>query len=283
MHADLHGKLCLVTGATSGIGRHCAKRLAALGAEVLLTGRDQARGDAIVAEIRQAGGRASFRAADFASLAAVRECAAWARAGRSHLDLLVNNAGLLLPDRRLTVDGFEETFAVNHLAPFLLTGLLRDLLVAARGSRVVTVSSEAHRVPKALDFETLAKGERFRSFRTYGESKLANILFTRELTRRFAKEGASVRANAMHPGVVRTGLWRSRRGVLGFLVGLITPFMISEERGGENLLYVAAAPELAETTGRYFNQQKIVGASLLAKDEAVAAQLWELSERCVGG
>lgn len=277
--ASLAGKLCVVTGATSGIGRFCALELARRGGRVWLTGRDQGRGEAVAAEIRKAGGEADFRAADFSRLAAVRAYAEAVRAAHSHVDILVNNAGLILPERRLTGDGLEETFAVNHLAPFLLTRMLRDVLLAAPAARVVTVSSEAHRVPKALDLALLPRGERFRSFRTYGESKLANVLFTRELTRRFAEAGSKATANCLHPGVVRTGLWRQRRGLLGLLVGLATPFMISEERGGQTLVHAATAPELEGVSGKYLKDMRVVPPSMLSKDAALAAQLWELSEK----
>lgn len=283
LSASLAGKLCVVTGATSGIGRFCALELARRGGRVWLTGRDQGRGEAVAAEIRQAGGQADFRAADFASLAGVRAYGAAVRAAHPHIDILVNNAGLIVPERQLTGDGLEETFAVNHLAPFLLTRILHDALLAAPAARVVTVSSEAHRVPKALDLAVLPKGEKFRSFRTYGESKLANVLFTRELARRFAQTGSKATANCLHPGVVRTGLWRSRRGLLGFLVGLATPFMISEERGGQTLVHAATARELEGVSGKYLKDLKVVPPSMLSKDAALAARLWELSEKLAEG
>ncbi len=277
----LSDRVCVVTGANSGIGRVCAVELARLGATVVLTGRDQTRGDAVAAEITQQGGKATFLAADFVTQAAVRAFAAAVRERHAQVDVLVNNAGLISPVHRLTADGIEETFAVNHLAPFLLTSLLRDRLLAGTAPRVVTVASEAHRMLKAIDVEALPAGAGFRSFRTYAQSKLANVLFTYELDRRLAAQGLT--ANCLHPGVVRSGLWRTRRGILGFLVGLATPFMISEERGGRPLIKLASDPTLAGVSGRYFNQESEQRSSPLSYDEDAARRLWKLSARLTGG
>ncbi len=277
--SPLRDRVCVVTGATSGIGRVCALELARQGATVMLTGRDQTRGDAVATEITAAGGAATFVAADFSSLAAVRKFAEAVRDRHPRVDVLVNNAGLISPVYRLTVDGIEETFAVNHLAPFLLTDLLRDRLVAGTSPRVVTVSSEAHRMVKRIDIESLPSASKFRSFHTYGQSKLANIFFTYELHRRFSAQGLTT--NCVHPGVVRSGLWRTRRGLLGFLVGLATPFMISEERGAQPLLKLACAPELAAVSGRYFNKEIEEKSSPLSYDTDLATRLWEMSARLV--
>ena len=207
--------VCLVTGGTSGIGRAVAGQLAAQGATVLLTGRNRARGEAAVAEICGQGGSAEFLPADFASLASVRALAAEVRQRHDRLHILVNNAGFVSGSRtrRLTADGDEETFAVNHLATFLLTNLLRDLLVVGAPARVVTVSSDAHRMVRALDFDNLQCERRYKPFLAYGQSKLANILFTYELSRQL--EGSGVTANCLHPGVVRTGIWQAASGVAG--------------------------------------------------------------------
>lgn len=277
--SSLRDRVCVVTGATSGIGRVCAVELARKGATVVLTGRDRARGDAVAAEITSAGGAATFLAADFSSLAAVRTFAEAVRDRHPHVDVLVNNAGLISPVHRLTVDGIEETFAVNHLAPFLLTDLLRERLVAGTAPRVVTVSSEAHRMVKKIKIESLASAPKFRSFHTYGRSKLANIFFTYELHHRFSAQGLTT--NCVHPGVVHSGLWRTRRGLLGLLVGLATPFMISEERGARPLLKLASAPELAGVSSRYFNKEVEEKSSPLSYDTGLATRLWELSEELV--
>ena len=280
MTDSLDGKACLVTGATSGIGRVTAQTLAGLGADVLLVGRDRTRGEAAVAAIQRAGGgggSAEFLPFDLSSLAAVRQLAEEVRRRHERLHLLVNNAGLVRAERRLTADGLEETFAVNHLAPFLLTALLRDRLLAAGSARVVTVSSGAHAMIRGLDFDNLQGERRYKPLLAYAQSKLANVLFTRELARRFA--GSGVTANCVHPGVVRTGIWRENRGILRGLVALMWPFMASEKRGAQPLLHLALAPELANVSGHYFDRKKDVLPSPGGRDDAAAARLWTLSEK----
>ena len=222
----MQDKICLVTGGNSGIGLEAAKVLARAGATVLITGRDQARGEAAVQELRSLGAvSAEFLPADLSTMAAVRALAKEVRQRHDRLHVLVNNAGLIVPERRLTAAGLEETFAVNHLATFLLTNELRPLLVAAGNARVVTVASDAHRSIPTLDFDNLQCEKRFRPFRAYSQSKLENILFTYELARRW--EGTGVTATCLHPGVVLTPIWRNAKGILGFLVTFIKPFMIS--------------------------------------------------------
>lgn len=205
LQPNLRDRVCLVTGATSGIGRVAAMTLAGQGATVLLTGRDRGRGEAVVEEIQRRGETAEFFQADFSSLQTVRDLAAEVRSRYPRLDVLINNAGGVNAERRLTPDGIERTFAVNHLATFLLTEELRDLLVASAPARIVTVSSEAHRMLKTLDFDNLQGERRYRGFRAYAISKLANVLFTYELDRRL--RGSGVTANCLHPGTVRTGIW----------------------------------------------------------------------------
>src|SRR6476660_9325335 len=196
-----------------------APTLAGMGATVLLAGRDRERGEAAVEEIRRRGGTAEFLQADFWSLHAVRELAAEVRSRYPRLDVLLNNAGGVNAERRLTSDGIEQTFAVNHLATFLLTEELRELLVASAPARIVTVSSEAHRMLKTLDFDNLQGEQSYKGFRAYAISKLANILFTYELDRRL--HGTGVTANCLHPGTVRTGIWGAARGILRLLVVLL--------------------------------------------------------------
>ena len=271
----LRDRICLVTGATSGIGRVAATALAGMGATVLLAGRDRGRGSAALEEIRRRGGSAEFLQADFSSLHAVRELAAEVRSRYPRLDVLLNNAGGVNAERRLTPDGIEQTFAVNHLATFLLTEELRDLLVASAPARIVTVSSEAHRMLKALDFDNLQGEQSYKGFRAYAISKLANILFTYELDRRL--HGTGVTANCLHPGTVRTGIWGAARGVLRLLVLLVQPFMISAERGAQPLIKLASDPACAAVSGRYFLKGKEARSSPLSYDTEVAARLWETS------
>jgi retinol dehydrogenase 12 len=271
----LRDRVCLVTGATSGIGRVAAKTLARMGATVLLAGRDRGRGEAVVAEIRRRGGTAEFLQADFSSLRAVRELAAAVRARSARLDVLLNNAGGVNARRQLTPDGIEQTLAVNHLATFLLTEELRDLLVASSPARIVTVSSEAHRMLKTLDFHNLQGEQSYKGLRAYAISKLANILFTYELDRRL--HGTGVTANCLHPGTVRTGIWGAARGVLRPLIWLAQPFMISAERGAQPLIKLASDPALAAVSGRYFLKEKETRSSPLSYDTEVARRLWDTS------
>lgn len=271
-------KICLVTGGNSGIGLEAAKGLARLGATLLITGRDQARGEAAARELQQAGAAsAEFLPADLSTMAAVRALAAEVRRRHDRLHVLINNAGLICPERRLTTDGLEETFAVNHLATFLLTNELKPLLVAANGARVVTVASDAHRNIPALDFDNLQCEQRFTGFRAYSQSKLENILFTYELARRW--EGTGVTATCLHPGVVLTPIWRHAKGILGFLIMFVKPFMISAAKGGAPVARLACAPELAGVTGKYFHRDQERRSTPVTYDEEVAARLWGVSEK----
>ena len=271
----------LVTGATDGIGRATAVELARRGATVLVHGRDPARGRAVVDEANAlpgAPGDAELLLADLASLAEVRRLADAVRARGKRLDVLLNNAGVALrgTKRQLSVDGFELTFAVNHLAHFLLTtALLDELRASARGNggdaRVVNVASELHASGR-LDFEDLQGERRYSGTDAYARSKLANVLFTRALARRTADTG--VTANALHPGVIKTKLLREGWGSSGGA---------SVERGAETSVYAALAPELRGVTGRYFANRREAPMAPAAEDDALADRLWEESERMVAG
>ncbi len=277
----MKNKTCLVTGGTSGIGAAVAGQLAQLGASVLLTGRDAARGASVVQAIRAGGGQAEFLPVDFASLASVRALAETVGQRCDRLDVLVNNAGLIGgPARRLTADGFEETFAVNHLATFALTEQLRGLLLAAGSARVVTVSSRAHYGVAQVEFDNLQGERHYKPFPIYSQSKLANVLFTYELARRMA--GTGVAATCLHPGVVRTRIWAGAGGVLGWFGALAKPFMISAERSARSVTRLAAAPELEGTTGRYFHREREAASSPGSHDPQAAARLWEESTRLTG-
>ena len=271
------GKVCLVTGGNSGIGLAAARVLARQGATVLLTGRDLARGEEAARELRGIGAAsAEFIPADLSTMGAVRALAGEVRRRHEQLHVLINNAGLIVPERRLTADGLEETFAVNHLATFLLTNELRPLLVAGK-ARVVTVASDAHRRIRSLDFDNLQGEKRYRPFLAYSQSKLENILFTYELVRRW--EGTGVTATCLHPGVVLTPIWRNAKGILGLLVACIKPFMISAATGGASVARLALAPELTGVTGRYFHRDHERATTPVTYDRAVAARLWDLSEK----
>ena len=269
--------ICLVTGGNSGIGLAAARLLAQRGATVLLTGRDAKRGEAAVQELRGMGAAsAEFLAADLSTVVATRALAAEVSRRHDRLDVLINNAGLIVPERRLTADGLEETFAVNHLAPFVLTHELRPLLAAGK-ARVVTVASAAHRNVRTLDFDNLQGERSYRPLQAYSRSKLENILFTYELARRWKGDG--VTATCLHPGVVLTPIWRNAKGILGLLVACIKPFMISAATGGASVARLALAPELAGVTGRYFHRDHERATTPVTYDRAVAARLWDLSEK----
>lgn len=267
--------ICLVTGATAGLGRAAARALGGRGATVVLVARSPERGEAVRAEIEQAGGRAEVLLADLASLCQVREAAAEFARRFDRLDVLVNNAAVYTRERTLTEDGFETQLAVNHLAPFLLTHLLLPLLRRSAPSRVVTVSSEAHQ-GASLRWDDL-NGERgYNGVRAYAQSKLANLLFTFELARRL--EGTGVTANAVHPGVVGTELlfggWAPLR--------LLRPFLRTPEKGADTLVYLAASPEAAGVSGGYFKDRRPLRASRRARDPEAARRLWEVSRGMVG-
>jgi NAD(P)-dependent dehydrogenase (short-subunit alcohol dehydrogenase family) len=281
----MSGKTVLITGGNAGIGRETAVALASMGAQVTITSRDAERGTVAVDDIRARSGRddVAVMALDLASLASVSELATAFAADHDRLDVLVNNAGLLLTTRRETVDGYEMTFQVNHLGHFLLTEQLRDRLVAGAPSRVVNVASEAHKAARGgLDFDDLQTTRHYRSMAVYGRSKLANILFTRELARRW--DGRGVAANAVHPGFVASRFGRDGdTGALGRLVfPLLKPFALSPAQGAQTSVYLASAPELEGVTGGYWAKSTPASASAAARDDAAAARLWDVSEALVG-
>jgi NAD(P)-dependent dehydrogenase (short-subunit alcohol dehydrogenase family) len=273
----MHGKVCLVTGATSGIGKAAATALARQGAQLVLIGRDRARAEAVAAEIGSfSSAPPRVEIADLASMEQVR-----ALAGRlealERVDVLLNNAGLILNERRVTPDGFEHVFAVNHLAPFLLTNLLLPKLTAS--ARVVTVTSDAH-TAASLDLGNPHLEHGWNSWRSYANSKLANILFTRELARRL--DGSGVTANCAHPGVVRSGFGREARPLIRFGLIFARPFLLSPERGADTIVYLASSPDVAGETGGYYVKRQRREPSAAARDDATALRLWEISEKLTG-
>ena len=280
--ASMAGKVCLVTGATAGIGLVTAEGLARRGAEVVLVGRNREKTEATTDRIRRDAGNPAVQplVADLSSQAEVRRLAGEVLARHPRLDVLVNNAGALFAGRKESVDGIELTFALNHLAYFLLTNLLLDALKAGAPARVVNVSSAAHQGTR-IDFESLRARRGFAGgFGAYGQSKLANLLFTFELARRL--EGTGVTANALHPGFVATD-FTAGNGALGWVFRrMASVFAIDPVAGARTTLYLATAPEVAMVTGRYFVKEKEARSSAASRDEASARRLWEISEEMTG-
>ena len=276
--ADMTARLCVVTGATRGIGRATAEGLAALGASLVLVCRRAEDGEGVAREIVSAHRvpRPQVVTADLSSQRSVREAAEAIRAAHAQVHVLINNAGLIPKQREVTVDGLEMQFAVNHLAYFLLTNLLLDRLIDSAPARVVSVSSGAHQGCR-LDFGDLQSERRYDPVRAYGRSKLANVLFTYELARRLA--GTGVTANCLHPGVVATKLMADYMNVP--LVGgaIARTFGGSTEKGAETGIYLAASPELEGVTGRYFVGRREIRSSPVSYDEALQHRLWEESAR----
>ena len=275
----MKGTVCVVTGATSGIGQAAAAALARLGATVVIAGRDRDRTEAAAARIAAVStAPPRVEIADLASLEQVRGLAA-RLAGLERIDVLINNAGLVLGERRITPDGLEHVFAVNHLAPFLLTSLLLPKLTASGPARVVTVTSDAHSAAR-LDLSDPNLEHGWDSWRSYANSKLANILFTRELARRL--DGTGVTASCAHPGVVRTGFGRESKPLLKLGITIARPFMASPERGADTIVYLASSPEVAGQTGGYYVKRQRREPSAAARDDTAARELWELSEKMTG-
>jgi retinol dehydrogenase-14 len=277
MAGDLSGKVIVVTGATSGIGEQAALQLAERGATVVPVGRDAGRLGKVSGELRERGSDAEPVQADFAAQAEVRRAAAELLDRHPRIDVLVNNAGVVSSSRKLSPDGREMTMAINHLAPFLLTNLLLERIKSSAPARVVTTASDAHS-SGLLDLDDLDQEKRWSIFRVYGTTKLANILFTRELARRL--DGSGVTANCLHPGVIRSRLGRG--GIAGVVWRLGSPFMGSPKKGGARVVHVAADPIGGEVTGQYFDGDQPKQLRGQAVDDQLAADLWERSAELVG-
>ena len=272
----MDGKICLITGATSGIGKATAMGLANMGASVVMVGRDRGRGEAAMAEIKEGSPNTSvdLMLADLSSQVEVRRLAGEFKETYPRLDVLINNAGVIRSKRITTADGLEMTFAVNHLAYFLLTNLLLDVLKASAPSRIVNVASGEQR-NGTIDFDDLQGEKGYKGAKAYSQSKLATVLFTYELARRL--EGTGVSANCLHPGVVGTNLGSGVSGVFGFTVRALTPLMKSPEKGAETSIYLASSPEVEGLSGRYFVKKAEARSSDVSYDERLARRLWEVS------
>jgi NAD(P)-dependent dehydrogenase (short-subunit alcohol dehydrogenase family) len=279
---DLTNKVCIVTGGTSGIGKETALALARLNARIVLPARNPELAAAVCEEIRRQTGNANVETitCELASFASIKKFAQAFCERYDRLDILLNNAGIMERARKVSRDGIELTWAVNHLAPFLLTKLLLPVMQshasAESPARIVTVSSEAHRSGR-IDFDDLEGKRKFNGFQAYGQSKLANILFTNHLASLFPAQ--SITANALHPGVVATNIFNIIPAPFRFLAKF---FMLSPAEGAATSIYLASSDEVRGVSGKYFNKKKAVAPSLQALDAELAARLWQVSEDYAG-
>ncbi len=279
----MRGKTIVITGATSGIGEVAAERLAEQGARLILIGRgrDPARADGVLARMSRIAPAVEHRLilADLSRLKQMKALAAAIAGAEPRVDVLINNAGALFARRQMTEDGLERTFALNHMAYFVLTAGLADSLKAA-GGRIVCTASEAHRGAGSLEIDDLPAPRRYSGIKAYSRSKLCNILFTRELARRLA--GTGVTANCLHPGFVATRFGDAGGGWLSLAVRAAKLFAISPEKGAETIVYLASAPEAAGVTGGYFHKCRLAGSTPDAQNDELAAVLWAKSARIAG-
>ena len=279
--ASMQGKTILITGGTQGIGKETARALARLGANVVLVARDRGRGEAAVAEIQAGNPAIELLVADLSSQADIRRLAEEFSATHEHLHVLVNNAGMMPPARRtLTGEGVEVSLTVNYLAPFLLTNLLLDRLMASAPARIVNVSSESQS-GRASDFADLNGEKGYNVMRLYGVEKLALMLFTYELARRLAGTGVTV--NALHPGIVNTNIFSQFTGPFAPVVERLGRlFLLTPEQGAVTSIYLASSPDVEGVTGKYFIKSKEARSAKASYDLALARQLWETSEQLTG-
>ena len=282
VNTSMQGKACMVTGANSGIGKATALGLAQMGANVVMVARDRARGEVAQNEVKAKSGNNSvdLLVADLSSQQSIRQLVENFKQHYEQLHVLINNAGVFMLTRRETVDGLEITFAVNYLAPFLLTNLLLDVLKASAPARIVNVSSEAHE-NGYIKMDDLQAKKNYRPFRAYGQSKLALVMFTYELARRL--QGTGVTANCLHPGFVATNIGQSgvvpvARPVAKFVLSFLG---ISPEEGAKTSIYLATSTDVEDVTGKYFVKSVISRSAPISYDESLQRQLWEESAKLV--
>ncbi|CAA0088109.1 3-oxoacyl-[acyl-carrier-protein] reductase FabG [Halioglobus japonicus] len=277
----MKGKHVAITGPTAGIGRTTSLELARQGAQLTLLCRSAEKAELLAQEIIALGGPSpDIVIMDMASLDSVQAAAEALVAQGKALDVLLNNAGVINTSRKETVDGFEETLAVNHFAPFLLTGLLLPLLQQAEGARIVNVASDAHSFVKNMGLDDMQALQSYKTFREYGRSKLANILFTRRLSQQLSDQGITV--NCLHPGAVSTSLGTQNNGLLGKLLPLLLkPFFRTPQQGAETSIYLCSSDAVAGVTGEYFVDCKVRKTKAWARDDAEAERLWQYTEGCL--
>lgn len=282
MSDSMQGKVVFITGATNGIGKVTALELAKKGATVVIVGRDAEKTETTVQEIRAAShnDKVEYLLADLSSISEVRRLAEEFKQKYPRLDVLINNAGMYFATREETVDGYERTFALNHLAYFLLTNLLLEVLKSSAPSRIINVSSAAHRTA-VLDFNDLqSKNYGMAGFRAYGLSKLANIMFTYKLARML--KGSGVTVNALHPGGVNTGFGKNNGGLMKLAMNIFGSFSLTPEQGAETSIYLASSPQVEGVSGEYFYQCKPIRSTEISYDEAAQDKLWEISKQMTG-
>jgi NAD(P)-dependent dehydrogenase (short-subunit alcohol dehydrogenase family) len=281
MKDNMIGKVCLVTGGTNGIGKATAQALAQMGATVVIVGRDAQKVAQVGKEIREASGNQNvdWLLADLSSQQDIRRLVTEFKSKYSQLHVLINNAGGTFMTRQLSVDGIEMTFALNHLAYYLLTNLLLDTIKASTPARIINVSSDAHSGGK-IEFDNLQGERSYSGIGPYGNSKLANILFTNELARRL--EGTGVTVNALHPGLVSTGFGKNNPGLIMKIMGVIIPLIArSPEKGAATSIYLVSSPAVQNITGKYFVDCKVIQPASQAIDMVVARKLWDVSAEMV--
>ena len=282
MNENLENKVCLITGATNGIGEESAKELSKMGAEIVFVARNEEKGKKLKEELFRASGReATMILANLSSQAEVRRAAEEFLALDKPLDILLNNAGIMNRERQETVDGLEEVFSVNHLAYFTFTLILAEKLKQTKGSRVVNVASGAHQFVKDMNFDDLQSEQAYKPMQVYGQSKLANILFTKALSEKLSNYDVTV--NCLHPGFVSTGIGSNNNKTLWtFLMFLAKPFARKTDKGAETSIYLCCSPDVKDLSGEYFVDCKIEKISAAAKSAEQAAKLWEISSEITG-
>jgi retinol dehydrogenase 12 len=277
----MHGKVVVITGATSGIGEVAAQRLADMGARIVLVARDKTRGETALRRLRSADKSLShsIHYGDLSRISEMKRLAVEIAAAEPRIDVLINNAGAIFGSRQLTADTLELTFATNHMAYFVLTLGLRERLLASSPVRIVNTASDAHK-GRVLDLEDLQSAKGFSALNVYGRSKLCNILFTRELSRRWSRKGVTV--NCLHPGFVATRIGNGSGGFLSHAARLAKTFAISPEKGAQTLVYLASSPDVAGVSGGYYYQCRPVTPTTEARDDAAAKRLWIESAKLAG-
>ncbi|MFK7976852.1 MAG: SDR family oxidoreductase [Halioglobus sp.] len=278
----MQGKHVAITGPTAGIGRYSALELARRGATLTLFCRNASKADELVAEIIELGAaKPTVISMDMSDLTSVRAAAEEFLALDAPLDVLLNNAGVVNTTRKESADGFEETLAVNHFAPFVLTGMLLPALQRAAQARIVNVASDAHSFVKSMHFDDMQAEKSFKTFREYGRSKLANILFTRTLAAKL--DGQDITVNCLHPGAVATSLGTQNGGFFStILPKLLKPFFRTPEQGAETSLYLCCSDDVANVSGHYFANSKQIKAKRWGRDDTAALRLWEYTEKATG-